>query len=188
MNKKKGNIEDEELMKIAPTLFGMEKKNNLKAPADYFDNLSNSIISKIDNRDQLEVPNNYFNSLADQVMAKIEKEETKIIPIQKRNYTRIISIAAGIAAIFIIGFLFNKNNIDEPTISNNEYLGDLTSIELEEAMDYNEMEELICYVDFDEDFNEEMQFDNNINDIDLDFTSDEIDEYLSSDYYLDVEF
>ena len=121
-------------------------------------------------------------------MAKIEQAETNILSIRKRNYTRIVSIAASIAAIFIIGFLLNKNSIENPIITDNVYLADLTSTELKEAMDYIEMEELICYVDFGEDFNEEIQFDNSINDIDLDFTSDEIDEYLSSDYYLDVEF
>ena len=118
---------------------------------------------------------------------KINKEETKVIPIQKRNIARTISVAASIAAIFIIGFLLNQNNIEEEASSSN-YLDNLTSSELDEAIDYNEMEELICYVDFEEDFNEALQIENSINDIDLDFTSDEIDEYLSSDYYLDVEY
>jgi hypothetical protein len=188
MNKKDGNIENEELMKMAPTLFEMDRTNNLQAPKGYFENLSDSVISKTESKDQLEVPNDYFNTLPDKVMAKIEQAETNILSIRKRNYTRIVSIAASIAAIFIIGFLLNKNSIENPIITDNVYLADLTSTELKEAMDYIEMEELICYVDFGEDFNEEIQFDNSINDIDLDFTSDEIDEYLSSDYYLDVEF
>jgi hypothetical protein len=122
------------------------------------------------------------------VIDKIEKEETKVIPIQKRNIARIISIAASIAAIFIIGFLLNQNNIEETITSSDNYLENLTASELEEAMDYNEMEELICYVDFEENFNDELPIEYSINDIDLDFTSDEIDQYLSSDYYLDVEF
>ena len=122
------------------------------------------------------------------VIDKIEKEETKVIPMQKRNIARIISVAASIAAIFIIGFLLNQNNIVDTIASDDNYLENLTNSELGEAMDYNEMEELICYVDFEEDFNEALQIENSINDIDLDFTSDEIDEYLSSDYYLDVEF
>ena len=183
MNKKNENIEKEELMKMAPTLFGMKKVNNLKAPKGYFSNLADTVKVRIDN----EVPNGYFENLADNVIDKIEKEETKIIPIQKRNIARIISVAASIAAIFIIGFLLNQNNIEEEASSGN-YLDNLTSSELDEAMDYNEMEELICYVDFEENFNEELQIDNRINDIDLDFTSDEIDEYLGSDYYLDIEF
>jgi hypothetical protein len=184
MNKKNENIEKEELMKIAPTLFGMKKVNNLKAPKGYFSNLADTVKVRIDN----EVPNGYFENLADKVLAKIEKEETKVIPIQKRNITRIISVAASIAAIFTIGFLLNQNNIEEAIASSGNYLENLTSSELGEAMDYNEMDELICYVDFEEDFNEELQTENSINDIDLDFTSDEIDEYLGSDYYLDIEF
>jgi hypothetical protein len=85
-----------------------------------------------------------------------------------------------------------QNNIEETIASSDNYLENLTASELDEAMDYNEMEELICYVDFEEnfndDFNEALQIENSINDIDLDFTSDEIDQYLSSGYYLDVEF
>lgn len=183
MNKKNENIEKEELMKIAPTLFGMKKVNNLKAPKGYFSNLADTVKVRIDN----EVPNGYFENLADKVLAKIE-EETKVIPIQKRNITRIISVAASIAVIFTIGFLLNQNNIEGAIASSGNYLENLTSSELDEAMDYNEMDELICYVDFGEEFNEELHIENSINDIDLDFTSDQIDEYLSSDYYLDIEF
>ena len=184
MNKENENIENEELMKMAPTLFGMKKVNNLKAPKGYFSNLADTVKVRIDN----EVPDGYFENLADKVIDKIEKEETKVIPIQKRNIARIISIAASIAAIFIIGFLLNQNNIEETIASSDNYLENLTASELGEAMDYNQMEELICYVDFEEDFNEELYIKNTINDIDLDFTSDEIDEYLSSNYYLDVEY
>ena len=184
MNKENENIENEELMKMAPTLFGMKKVNNLKAPKGYFSNLADIVKVRIDN----EVPNGYFENLADKVLAKIEEEETKVIPIQKRNITSIISVAASIAVIFTIGFLFNENNRKEVVASNGDYLENLTSSELDEAMDYNEMDELICYVDFGEEFNEELHIENSINDIDLDFTSDEIDEYLSSDYYLDIEF
>ena len=184
MNKKNENIENEELMKMAPTLFGMKKVNNLKAPKGYFSNLADTVKVRIDN----EVPDGYFENLADKVMDKIDKEETKVIPIQKRNIARIVSFAASMAAIFIIGFLLNQNNIADTIVSADNYLENLTTSELDEAIDYNEMEELICYVDFGEKFNEAIQIENSINDIDLDFTSDEIDEYLSSDYYLDVEF
>jgi len=184
MNKENENIEKEELMKMAPTLFSLERINNLKAPEGYFSNLADSVIERIDS----EVPSGYFEGFADKVMDKIEKEETKVVPIQNRNITRVISIAASIAAIFIIGFLLNQKDVDTQIASNKTYLEDLTASELDEAMDYNELDELICYVDFEEDFNEESYLENNINDIDLDFTSEEIDEYLSSDYYLDVEF
>jgi len=183
MNKENENIESEELMKMAPTLFSLERINNLKAPKGYFSNLTDSVKARIES----EVPAGYFESLADNVIEKIE-EETKIIPIQKSNITRIISIAASIAAIFIIGFLLNQNNVDELIASNDDYLENLTAYELDEALDYNEIDDLICYMDFEEDFSEETQTEYIINDIDLDFTSDEIDEYLSSDYYLDVEF
>ena len=184
MNKENENIENKELMKMAPTLFGMKKVNNLKAPKGYFSNLASKVELKIDN----EVPDSYFENLADKVIDKIKKEETKVIPIQKRSIALIISVAASVAAIFIIGFLLNENSFEQPIITNNTYLGDLTSTELNEAMDYKELEELICYVDFEEDFNESLQLENTISDIDLDLTSDEIYEYLSSDYYLDVEF
>lgn len=184
MNKKSKNIEKEELIKMAPTLFGMKKVNNLKAPKGYFSNLADTVKVRIDN----EVPNGYFENLADKVFAKIEEEETKVIPIQKRNITRIISVAASIAVIFTIGFLLNQNNIEGAIASSGNYLENLTSSELDEAMDYNEMEELICYVNFEENFNEELHIENSINDIDLDFIPDEIDEYLSSDYYLNIEF
>jgi hypothetical protein len=188
MNKENENIEKEELIKMAPTLFGIKKVNNLKAPKGYFSNLADTVKVRIDN----EVPDGYFENLADMVIDKIEKEETKVIPIQKRNIARIISVAASIAAIFIIGFLLNQNNIKEAIASSDNYLENLTASELDEAMDYNEMDDLICYIDFEEGFeegfNEALQIENSINDIDLDFTSDEIYEYLSSDYYLDVEF
>lgn len=184
MNKENENIENEELMKMAPTLFGMPKVNNLKAPKGYFSNLADTVKVRIDN----EVPDGYFENLADKVIDKINKEETKVIPIQKRNIARIVSFAASIAAIFIIGFLLNQNNRVDAIASDDNYLENLTNNELDEAIDYNEMEELICYVDFGENFNEALQIENSINDMDLDFTSDEIDEYLSSDYYLDVEF
>jgi len=182
MNKKNENIDDKELMKMAPTLFGIEKVNNLKAPKGYFSGLADSIHERIDK----EIPDGYFENLANSVMDKIEKEETKVIPLQRTKITRIISIAASVAAIFVIGFLLNQN--DNTIAVSDSYLENLTTIELNEAMDSNEIDELICYMDFEEDFSEESQIENSINDIDLDFTSDEIDEYLSSDYYLDVEF
>ena len=184
MNKENENIENEELMKIAPTLFGMKKENNLKAPKGYFSSLADKVKVRIDN----EVPEGYFENLADMVIDKIEKEKTKVIPIQKRNIARNISVAASIAAIFIIGFLFNQNNITDTITTDDNYLENLTNSELDEAIYYNEMEELICYVDFGENFNESLQIEQSINDIDLDFMPDEIDEYLSSAYYLDIEF
>ena len=184
MNKKSENIEKEELIKMAPTLFGMKKVNNLKAPKGYFSNLADTVKVRIDN----EVPNGYFENLADIVIGKIEKEKTKVVSIQKRNIVRIISVAASIAAIFIIGFLFNQNNITDTIATDDNYLENLTNNELDEAIYYNEMEELICYVDFGENFNEALQVEKSINDIDLDFMPDEIDEYLSSTYYIDIEF
>ena len=97
MNKENENIENKELMKMAPTLFGMKKVNNLKAPKGYFSNLASKVELKIDN----EVPDSYFENLADKVIDKIKKEETKVIPIQKRSIALIISVAASVAAIFI---------------------------------------------------------------------------------------
>jgi len=184
MNKKSENIEKEELIKMAPTLLGMKKVNNLKAPKGYFSNLADTVKVRIDN----EVPNEYFENLADIVIGKIEKEKTKVVSIQKRNIARIISVAASIAAIFIIGFLLNQNNIIDTIATDDNYLENLTNNELDEAIYYNEMEELICYVDFGENFNEALQVEKSINDIDLDFMPDEIDEYLSSAYYIDIEF
>ena len=108
MNKENENIENEELMKIAPTLFNMERTNNIKAPKGYFSNLANSVNNKINN----EIPSGYFDSLADKVMEKIDEEDTKVIPIRKRNIIRIISVAASIAAVFIIGLLLTQNNIN----------------------------------------------------------------------------
>jgi len=81
MNKKSENIEKEELIKMAPTLLGMKKVNNLKAPKGYFSNLADTVKVRIDN----EVPNEYFENLADIVIGKIEKEKTKVVSIQKRN-------------------------------------------------------------------------------------------------------
>ena len=184
MNKENENIENEELIKMASTLFGMKKVNNLKAPKGYFSSLADTVKVRIDN----EVPEGYFENLADIVIDKIEKEKTKVVSIQKRNIARIISVAASIAAIFIIGFLFNQNNRTDTIATDDNYLENLTNSELDEAIYYNEMEELICYVDFGENFNEALQIEKSINDIDLDFMSDEIDEYLSSDYYIDIEF
>ena len=64
MNKGNENIENEELMKMAPTLFGLEKVNNLKAPKGYFSNLADSVKKSIDK----DVPGGYFESFADKVM------------------------------------------------------------------------------------------------------------------------
>ena len=50
------------------------------------------------------------------------------------------------------------------------------------------MEELICYVDFEENLNEASQIEKSINDMDLDFIHDYMNEYISSEYYLDIEF
>ena len=184
MNKENENIENEELMKMAPTLFGMKKKNNLKAPEGYFSSLADTVKVKIDN----EIPDGYFENLADKVIDKIEKEKTKVIPIQKRNITRVIYVAASIAAIFIVGFLFNQNNTIDAIASDDNYLENLTNSELDEAIYYSEMEELICYVDFEENFNEASQIEKSINDIDLDFIPDYMNEYIGSEYYLDIEF
>ena len=83
MNKENENIEKEELMKMAPTLFGMKKVNNLKAPKEYFSNLADTVKVRIDN----EVPNGYFEDLTDMVIDKIKKEETKVIPIACHSLT-----------------------------------------------------------------------------------------------------
>lgn len=200
MNEKDQNIEKQKLKKLAPTLFSIEKKNNFSTPENYFDRFSEKIenklldkkvssLNEIVKQNNFAHPEGYFEQLSEKIEQKItELPEAKVIAIKKNNIVRIISIAASVAAIFILFLLVNENStLEKKEIAQVELsLENLTVEDLEEALFYSESSEIIENVEFDE--IENVDYQNEINEVDLEITSSEIDEYLSSDYYFDVEY
>lgn len=202
MKKDNQHNESEELKRIAPTLHGIEKRNNFKIPGDYFSKVisnveskvredSSTILSDMQKQNNFEVPENYFDNLADRITDRIneeKREDAKVVSIKKRNIIRYISIAASVAAIITLIFLLNnlttiKNN-DLASIENG--FEQLTAEEFEDEFFMMETGNLFTSTDF-EDI-DDYAYDYEENDIELDFTSSEFDENLSSDYYFDVEF
>lgn len=147
----------EEIKDIAPKLSLWKYKEGFQVPEGYFENLSNSVQVKIEERQNLDP---YFDSLPDQVMNRIEQENSKkIISIQ--TYLKY-----AVAALFFvsIGTLL-WNNIQE----------DITTPSLAIIEDTEEIDYIIESISIEDIFNTEF-----IDDADLDeiFANEDDDLFL----------
>ena len=198
MKNENQNIEDQELRKLAPTLFSIEKRNNFSIPDGYFDQLSDKLSQEssnklnIDKKNNFTIPEGYFENLAGRIEEKINQDNTekdKVISINRTRIIRFISVAASVAAILVLVFIFNKNTptIDENLAQTEVNFEEITVEQFDEAIYSSTANELVDYIEYD-DIQTDILEENDFNEVDLDITSSEIDDYLSSDYYFDVEY
>ncbi len=161
-------IEEEDL---APTLFGIEKKNNFKIPEGYFDQLPEKIAENLQ-----------------------DNKETKVIPLQQRSTLRILSTISGIAAAVIMGFFIFQSDKGEAVILEQDSFANLTVGEFEEVLTMEDDEDdLLAMVDFEMENYEDVadEASDNINfteEVDFDFTSEEVEDYFSSESEFELEF
>lgn len=92
----------EEIKDIAPKLSQMENEKRRPIPNDYFSELQNNVMNRLEESKKLEI---YFEELPDKVLNTVRKEETKVFNIQP-------FLKYGVAAILLlcIGTLFWNNN------------------------------------------------------------------------------
>lgn len=138
------------------------KKTGFSVPANYFDNLENSISTivtegSLPTQKPFDIPEDYFNKLEDNIFSKINSEENKL----QQNEVKVISLyqrvlqiipytAAASVVLFLSVFFFNKYNtsisIDDITTANienwyEESYGSTNTTELAmvfETTDFNE--------------------------------------------------
>ena len=96
----------------------LPKNNPFKTPEGYFENFSKSL----DDTLRLEklnvpteaghtVPDGYFEELTQQVLSKVAPAKPKVVSLKNRFYYA----AASIAAVLMVGFIFNKSVKEKPS-------------------------------------------------------------------------
>jgi hypothetical protein len=174
MNENNEHIEDEELKKTAPHLFGMEKKNDFQVPDGYFDRLPSEIQDKI-----IELENNSLKSKIMQIF----------------NW-KIAVPAVSLIAILFVGIYYTNSNSESKTggkvaieqidtlgpkgILEQEELENLYAAEIEEMSQISEEEYVADIMESDNSIIDEevIAFDFETEDSELDelFASIEIEE------------
>lgn len=165
-------------------------KNNFSTPENYFNEFEDRLISiskieGIGKKNNFNVPEGYFEKLN---VTPSTQENRKVIPFTQTKTYRLIRMGIAIAAIFILAF-FIYNPTKEKT-ENTKAIAISTDVLQEDLNNYTSSfddENLIAALSFDEAIEEKDNYFFN-KEIDVVTTSDDIDEYLSSDYEFDVNF
>lgn len=113
----------EEIKDIAPTLSQWNHSEGYIVPSNYFENLSNDMMVRLETTEKLDP---YFLSLPDQLMAKIKEEEKTKVMTFKSYYKYVIAAGLLIAA----GTMLWTNLVEE--IGGSAY----SMIEDSEDLDY----------------------------------------------------
>ncbi|MEM1001516.1 MAG: hypothetical protein AAGH46_02580 [Bacteroidota bacterium] len=139
------------------------KKAGFKVPEGYFDDVSKSILDKINNEHKevipssngFKAPDNYFDEVESEIIAQtLSKNEAEVIPLYKRKFIYYLS---GVAAAILI--LFSLMPLNNP---NNELTIEMVETYFEESeLDSYELAELLLESDLLEleDLNIEPKFD-----------------------------
>ena len=125
------------------------KSNPFKIPKNYFQELEYLLIEKTKTtsvKNNLSTPKDYFNTLEKEILKEIYPEKKSLF-----NVKRIIISLTGIAASFLILFIFNT--IETPkTITEDQafndylesyYLEDLDSYEMLSMIEDSEIEKIV---------------------------------------------
>ncbi len=117
-----------------------KNKNPFKTPEDYFEGFNDRLLSKlreetdiIPKEDGFTVPDGYFNELNKNIEKQIVSKETKVV--QLHPYRKYYMVAASIAAVALVFFSLNWENIntDDPTIE------DLSNADIENYFETNNL-------------------------------------------------
>ena len=125
------------------------KSNPFKIPKNYFQELEYLLIEKTKTtsvKNNLSTPKDYFNTLEKEILKEIYPEKKSLF-----NVKRIIISLTGIAASFLILFIFNTfetpKTITEDQAFNDYlesyYLEDLDSYEMLSMIEDSEIEKII---------------------------------------------
>lgn len=125
------------------------KSNPFKIPKNYFQELEYLLIEKTKTtsvKNNLSTPKDYFNILEKEILIKIYPEKKSLF-----NVKRIIISLTGIAASFLILFIFNTfetpKTITEDQAFNDYlesyYLEDLDSYEMLSMIEDSEIEKIV---------------------------------------------
>lgn len=114
------------------------------------------------------VPEHYFDDFEDRIMQQLPEQEVKVISLWQRRSVWISSVAAVALLAFGLTFYFNytsKAGLDETTVEN--YLAsNMTSYDLMQELDQNDIQELEKSIALNDDAVESYLSENE-NDIDL---------------------
>jgi len=131
--KRRDDIKNE-LKEIAPTLSERVSTNPFKVPENYFDALPqntlqhvkgvNALVESVNDesnvsntcppgRNPFETPKEYFNELPNEILQRV-KSEPKVVALAPSRWKNSLSIAAAVAALFLMSvpMLRNQNIID----------------------------------------------------------------------------
>jgi len=128
---KANDAASQEIKYLSPLLFDLQKRQVFQVPINYFENLDELIIEKIENttietvsneispflqdlkdKNIFELPEGYFSGLADTIMKKLQQPSTgKIVNINKRSSWIKYAIAAMMTGIVVLGLY---KYIDQP--------------------------------------------------------------------------
>lgn len=128
---KANDAASEEIKYLSPLLFDLQKRQVFQLPTDYFENLHELIVKKIDiattvtasneislslqefkDNNVFELPEGYFNGLADTIIKKVQQPPTgKIVSINKRSSWIKYAVAAMMTSIVALGLY---KYIDKP--------------------------------------------------------------------------
>ncbi len=190
------NKEHNENLNDEISFLGDATRNIYTVPKGYFEKLQESIEEKIieadlndlnlSNRNIYNMPDHYFDSV-EPLKDEGVLSDTKVISIKKWRKATLLKIAASIAIIFSIGYysslFFNIDSSKNVIISNsNEY--DFTISEYETGLFDETEDELLASLEFED----KIYFDNSFINDDQDLTVDELNDYLDSDFELNIEF
>lgn len=94
------------------------KNNPFKTPEGYFENFSESLddtlrLEKLNVPKETghNVPEDYFDGLTQEVLSKVAPAKTKVVSLNNRFYYA----AASIAAVLMVGFIFNMSVKEKPS-------------------------------------------------------------------------
>lgn len=176
-------------------------KSTFKVPKNYFDDLEDKILSQIkleslEKKNNFKTPSGYFNKSIDQLLPKKENV-SKVIPFNRTKSFKTIRTLIAVAAILVLAVLLYPPKQTRTETDNTSVLAEIESIDFFNNLDaytnsavFEEEEEynLIAALNFDES-PEEKDFYYFNEDITINETSsDEIDEYMDSDFELDFNF
>ena len=105
------------------------KGAGFKAPENYFENLEDKILSKINKSDLtkntgFKTPDKYFENIDNKILTKIKSNKSsKVVSLKNYNYIKIISFSIAASFLLFIGinkFKSNSNNFNFETVAISE--------------------------------------------------------------------